>query len=92
MQKHWAVIDFCFPGAEASFQPSSMVPVLFPKDVCFSLLIPPRRSEQDEAYFQVNNPVANCDVFSSACFQRHIDFLAVAFVLHPAEAGLKVCS
>jgi len=85
LQKQWAAIDFYFPVAEASFQSSSMIPVLFPKDVCFSLLIPPGWSEQDEASFRVNNPVLSHDVFSSACCLRHIGFLEVAIVLHQAE-------
>jgi hypothetical protein len=52
--------------------PSSLLPLSFPKDVCLSLLIPPKRGEQDKAIFQVNNPASTYDVFSSMSIQQHI--------------------
>jgi hypothetical protein len=59
---------------------------IFPKDVCFSLLIPPKRSEQDEDFFRVNDHASVCDVFllHVSCntlmpYDKH--------ALHPAIAG-----
>lgn len=51
MPKQNAVITFDFSIAEATGWSLAVTPAFFPKDVCFSLLIPPKRGEQTESNF-----------------------------------------